>query len=141
MNANDIRRELLEQHLEIRTMCDVAENIAKRARSGDKRAGDLEGLVARLGTAIREHTAREEALLTPLVPVIDGPVGVMGEEHREAHAQIDTALRGIPPIPKEIAAVGVIALVRLMREHMDREEAAFLNEHVLRDDLVIPEPR
>jgi hypothetical protein len=100
--------------------------------------------VARLGEAIRAHTVREEDLLTGLVPQIaafgDARLAIMDEEHREAHEQIEIALAGIPPLPSQLAAVGVIALARILREHMDREEAAFLNEHVLRDEAAAVVP-
>jgi hypothetical protein len=42
-------------------------------------------------------------------------------------------MEGTPSLSNGLAAVAVVALVRLIRDHMDREEAAFLNERVLPD--------
>ncbi len=138
MKPDEIRRELLQQHSELRAMLDVIETIAKRARSGDHDPGDLWGCVARLSEAIHAHSKREEALLEGLIPSVDpfgdARVAIMDEEHKMAHERLDAAILGIPSLSSGLAAVAVIALVRLIREHMDREEAAFLNEHVLRDE-------
>lgn len=61
----------------------------------------------------------------------------MTEEHEREHERLDTALLDVPRTPIEFAAAGIVALVALIRQHMDREEAAFLGEDVLRDDVVV----
>jgi hypothetical protein len=123
MKPGDMRRELLLQHAQIRALLDTTEQIAKRARAGDPEAGDLQGCIARLAAAEHAHSAREEELLQAL----------MDAEHKQAHARIDAAMEGTPSLSTGLAAVAVVALVRLIRDHMDREEAVFLNERVLPD--------
>jgi hypothetical protein len=141
MKPSEIRRELLDQHASIRTMTEVAQTIAKRMRAGQPPEGDLQDCVARLAEAIHAHNAREEELLRELAPVFDAwgkeRLSMMDHEHMAAHRRLDEAIRGIPRVRTELAAVGVIALSHLIREHMDREEAAFLNEEVLCDEVVV----
>jgi hypothetical protein len=140
MKPSEIRHELLQQHAEIRTLTQVAQTIAEGVRTGSPYRGDLQQCVARVAEAVRAHSTREEELLRSLVATADAwgtvRVSIMDREHVQAHERLDAALRGIPALPPDLAAVGVIALLRLIREHMDREEAAFLNESVLRDDTV-----
>jgi predicted metal-dependent phosphoesterase TrpH len=141
MKPSEIRRELLEQHATIRTMTEVAQTIAKRLRAGVPPEGDLQDCVARLAEAMRAHNAREEELLRELVQDFDAwgkdRITMMDREHMQAHRRLDEAIRGIPEVRTAVAAVGVIALAHLIREHMDREEAAFLNEDVLCDEVVV----
>jgi hypothetical protein len=141
MKPSEIRRELLGQHAAIRSMTEVAHTILKRPRGGHPEQGDLNDCVARLAEAVNAHNAREEELLRDVVPRVDAwgkeRASVMDHEHTVAHRRLDEAMRGIHLVEPELAAVGVLALLRLIREHMDREEAAFLNEEVLRDDVVV----
>ena len=143
MKRSEIRRELLAQHAQIRIMMDVTKTIAEGAHAGLPGRGDLLDCVVRLADNIRSHNLREEALLGELVPSVDRPgaarAAIMKDEHVREHARLDAALRRIPEVPPQVAAVGVVALVRLLRQHMDREEAAFLGEDVLRDDVVARE--
>jgi hypothetical protein len=142
MKPSEIRHELLEQHSQIRIMTEVVQTIAKGVRDGNGSSGELADCLARLSEAVGSHNWREEVLLRDLVPLIDawGPAraAIMTEEHIQEHARLQTALRGISMTSPEIAAVGVLALTRLIREHMAREEAAFLCEEVLRDDIIVP---
>jgi hypothetical protein len=141
MKPSEIRHELLEQHSRIRIMTEVIQTIAKGIRDGNGGCGDLTECLVRLAEAVRSHNLREEALLRDLVRSIDAwgeaREAIMTEEHVQEHARLDTALRGISEASPEIAAVGVLALLRLIREHMKREEAVFLSEEVLRDDIIV----
>ena len=141
MKPSEIRGELLRQHAQIRIMMDVTLTIAKGARLGAPGRGDLQGCLVRLADALRTHNQREEALLRDIIPSVDawGPAraAIMTEEHKREHDRLDAALLGIPCTPVEFGAAGIVALVDLIRQHMDREEAAFLGEDVLRDDIVV----
>jgi hypothetical protein len=143
MKPSEIRRELLAQHQQIRIMTEVTQTIAERARNGVEGPGDLEKCILRLDEAVRAHNAREEELLRDLVRSGDAwgaaRLAVMDDEHTHAHERLQAAIRGIPALSPGLAGVGVVAMVRLLREHMDREEAAFLNADVLNDDLVATE--
>ena len=137
MKPSEIRRELLQQHAQIRVMSEVAQTVARRGSGPD----ELRACVVRLADAMRSHNEREEALLRDLIPSVDAwgtaRAAIMTDEHVLEHARLDAALRGIPSASRPLAAAGVIALSHLLREHMDREENAFLCEDVLRDDVVI----
>jgi len=141
MKPSEIRLELLQQHDQIRVIMEVTKTIAESISAGRPRRGDLSGCVLRLADAVRAHNCREEALLLDFIPSVDAWGGareaIMRKEHIQEHARLDVALRGIPLASPDLAAFGVVALIRLMREHMDREEAAFLGEDVLRDDVVV----
>jgi len=140
LKASEIRQELIREHAEIRVMMEVTLTIAKGARAGSP-GGDIHGCLVRLAKALRRHNLREQALLRDLISSVDawGPVRaeIMTQGHIEEHARIDAALLGIPFTPVEFAASGIAALIDVIREHMDREETAFLNEDVLRDDIVV----
>jgi hypothetical protein len=142
MKPSEIRRELLAQHEQIRRMTEVTQTIAEGAQKGASE-GDLTKCLARLDQAVRAHNAREEELLRDLVRTADAwgdaRLAVMDEEHMRAHARLEAAVRGVPTLSRGLGGVGVVAMVRLLREHMDREEAVFLNAEVLNDDLVATE--
>jgi hypothetical protein len=141
MKPSEIRGELLREHAQIRLMLDVTLTFAEVLHVDAPGCDDLREHLVRLADAIRTHNLREEALLRDLIPSVDawGParVAVMVEEHIQEHERLYAALLGIPGTPAEFAVAGVGALVRLIGEHMDREEVAFLGEDVLRDDLVV----
>jgi hypothetical protein len=141
MKPSDIRGELLQQHAQIRIIMEVMRTIAKGVRVGMAGRSDLQGCLVRLSDALRTHNRREDALLRDLIPSIDawGPAraSIMAEEHEREHARLDAALSGIPYTSVQFAAAGIVALVDLIRQHMDREEASFLGEDVLRDDVVV----
>jgi hemerythrin len=141
MKPSEIRGELLREHAQIRTMLDVTLTFTEVSHVDAPGCDDLREHLVRLTDTIRAHNLREEALLRDLIPTVDawGPAraAVMIEEHNQEHERLYAALFGIPCTPAEFAVAGVATLVDLIREHMDREEAAFLGEDVLRDDLVV----
>jgi hemerythrin-like domain-containing protein len=144
MKLSEIRRELVEQHAEIRRMMDLTQAIAEGMRDRPECRGDLHERVGHLAHALRAHDLREEALLRHVIPTIDAWAATheadpRDESNRE-HAGLDAALRGVPDPSQGVAAVGVVALMRLMRDHMDREEAAAPAEARLRDELVVDKP-
>jgi Hemerythrin HHE cation binding domain len=141
MKPSEIRGELLQQHARIRTMMDVTLTIARGVSVGAPGRGDLQGCVLRLADALRTHNRREEELLREFIRSVDawGPAraAIMAEEHKREHERLDAALLGVPRAPIEFAAAGIVALIALIRQHMDREEEAFLGEDVLRDDVIV----
>jgi hypothetical protein len=141
MKPSEIRGELLKEHAQIRMMLDVTLTFAGGSHVDAPGCDDLREHLIRLTDAIRMHNLREEALLRDLIPSVDawGPAraAIMMEVHIQEHDRLYAALLGIPCTPVEFASAGVAALVDLIGEHMDREEATFLGEDVLRDDLVV----
>jgi hypothetical protein len=141
MKPSEIRTELLEQHRAIRTLMVETKAIAVRWRAGEGDGDELRQSVLRLADRIRTHNLREEELLRDLIPNADawGPAraAMMADEHVREHARLHTALLGLPSTSAEMAGAGIVALMALLRDHMDREEVVFLCEDVLRDDIVI----
>jgi hypothetical protein len=137
-----VRAQLLEQHRQIRELMVTTKEVAVRARSGETDREELRATVASLADCVRAHNRREEELLLDFILTVDawGPVraAIMTAEHVKEHNRFDAALLGLRSASAENAGVGVIALIALLRDHMEREEAAFLGDDVLRDDAVVP---
>lgn len=75
-----------------------------------------------LSTAVREHNENEERALFPLLGD-EAPTGVFEEEHvrlRALERELREALDG--PHPTESAPTIALALVDLLRGHIDRED-------------------
>jgi hypothetical protein len=141
MSASEIRTELLEQHAHIRRMMDATRVAAVRASAGECDGDELRASLVALADAVRTHNLREELLLRDVIPSVDawGPTraAIMTESHIKEHDRLFTALLGFRSTPVDIAGAGIIALIALLRDHMDHEEAIFLREDVLRDDIVM----
>jgi CBS domain-containing protein len=136
MTPSEIRSELLSQHSKIRTMLEATCLATQVDRAGDPRAHLL-----RLADALRAHNLREEVLLKDLVLGADAwgaaRVAIMIEEHIQEHTRLCQALDQAPYTPVEPIVSGILAAIEEIRAHMDREEAAFLNESVLCDDIIV----
>lgn len=143
MRPSEIRAELLEEHRQLRELIAATREIAVQARSGSACGEELRARVNELADRMQTHNLREQRLLRDIIPAVDawGPVrsAIMTAEHIKEHTRLHTALLTLPSTSAEIAGVGIIALLALLRDHMDREEAAFLTEDVLRDDIVAPD--
>jgi hypothetical protein len=141
MKASEMRAELLQQHDQIRIIIGTTRAFAERARAGAAVGADLRASLVRVTNALRVHNLHEETMLRDVIHRVDawGPVraDIMTEEHIKEHARLYAALLGVSCTPIEFAGIGVASLLDLICEHMDREEAAFLGEEVLRDDLVV----
>src|SRR5579864_3451832 len=139
MTPSQIRSELLKDHERLRTMMDEARKLAARASSGEPVIDELRQTVAILADVLRAHNVREEELLGGFIRSVDawGPVRaeIMTEEHAQEHEEFFAALLGVQTTPVEFAGAGVMLLLDRILEHMACEEAVFLSEDVLRDDL------
>jgi len=153
MNIDEIRSELMSQHADLRRMI---EDVRGALRVTDAQAfkaseGELRARVTELARALQEHNRREEALLGEILPTIDawGQVRreIMDEQHAE-HGQLIAAL--VSPDTSGGAAHGrdsstiplppgdfLLATLARVLDHMEREEKAFLNEALLRDDGIV----
>jgi hypothetical protein len=138
VKPSEIGTELRDQHRAIRAAMAETREVAVRARAGSAAAGELRASLQHLAEMVQAHNLREEELLRDVIPAIDawGPAraAVMTDEHIGEHTRLYTALLTIPHTPAETAGVGVVALIALMAEHMDREENAFLSDVLLRDE-------
>ncbi|HXX67970.1 MAG TPA: hemerythrin domain-containing protein [Polyangiaceae bacterium] len=143
MNIEEIRTELLGQHADLRRMIEEVQRSVRQIQQAQNAELDRElpARVQALARALREHNLREEELLGNILPTIDawGSVRkeIMEEQHAE-HEQFTAALVasetwGDPARGRET----LMATLARVLEHMEREEKAFLNETLLRDDSVV----
>lgn len=143
MNIDEIRIELLGQHATLRRMIEEIQGIIRRSKDalGSELDSELRARVHEVAEALREHNVREDELLREILPTIDAWGSVrkemMDEQHAE-HGQFTAALAAaetwIDPVRSRETVLATLARVV---EHMDREEKAFLNETLLRDDAVV----
>lgn len=144
MTHSQIRTELLEQHAELRKMVDAARVCADRASDGAKVTDDLVTAIRLLADALQRHNRREEQLLRKLIATVDAwgqaRADLMTDEHVREHDALHGALLGMTRTPSEFAGAGMQLLLDQLLGHMAREERAFLNERVLRDDVVAIDP-
>lgn len=140
MKLSDIRRELLEQHHQLRTMMTATRVVAEHVLAGAGTRDALRSSLTRLANAVRAHNVREEELLRDVISSLDawGPAraAMMTDEHAKEHTRLHAALLDMRST-EDTSVDSVLAVVALMRDHMDREEAVFLREDVLRDDIVV----
>ncbi len=144
VNPSDIRIELLRQHEDLRARMRVLRAVTERCLAGEGAHAELRRLLTGLTDAVRAHNAREEQLMSTVLPALDGwgPVRqeVMSEQHIEEHEKLVNALVDTyaESDPKAVARV-VVGLFDEMTLHMEREESVFLGENVLNDDEKPPD--
>jgi hypothetical protein len=141
MTPSEIRKELLEEHADLRAKIEATRAAAERWRRGEPAREELRSCLAVLADGFRAHNRREDELLHELIPTVDawGPAraDVMRAEHVEEHKDLYEALidagaaadatAGVPPVLK---------VLEKMIRHIVEEERSFLGADVLRDDAV-----
>ena len=130
MKPSEIRRELLDQHAEIRRRLDAARFAEPK---------DLHAALVRLADYLRVHNLREEELMTDIFPQLDAwgmiRAEVMVGEHLEEHRESwETVLEASATLDNAAAAAKTRELCERIQQHMLREEKVFLNEEVLSDE-------
>jgi hypothetical protein len=135
MSSLEIRREILSQHDELRTM--IEETRASVAPTGEPDGNpDRFACMDRLAGALQAHNRREEALLKGLLATVDawGPARaeIMDARHLAEHEELHAAL-----VDVLFDAEGVGPALDRILQHMAYEESAFLGEDVLRDDTIV----
>ena len=134
--------KLLAEHERLRFLLLACEEEAGEILGGRETTGRrlLETLLELLD-AFENHNREEESQLHPLLLAADsfGEVRVaeMVADHLQEHAALREALREVvgPGVPDRSARAALEVVCRL-RHHLEAEEAQFLNQRVLRDDLV-----
>lgn len=138
-----IRREILAQHLELRSLLPEVEDLAGRF----ERAADED---EELGVALREaarilyekfgsHLDREQELLEPALQGA-GPQGErmarrLAHEHREQRELLRYLLRRLQqhPAPTLLVARQIVDFAGFLRVEMDHEERTMLSPALLGD--------
>jgi len=141
MMASEIRDELLSQHVSLRGRLAVAHLAVNRWVAGEVPRKQVRDELAGLADELRSHNLREERALRELIRTVDawGParVAILDEAHIGEHRDLFEALLAIGEV--QDARDGAREFDRLrvrLLDHMAREESAFLNTTVLRDDDV-----
>jgi len=134
--------KLLAEHECLRFLLLACEGEASKILDGRETTGrQLLSTLLELRDAFEDHNREEESQLRPLLLGADsfGEVRIAGmvADHMQEHAALREALRdAVEPNLPDRSARAALEVVSRLRRHMDAEEAQFLNERVLRDDLV-----
>jgi len=123
MKKSEIRDELLGQHAGLRGHLDAARLAAERWKSGELARADVQTALAQLADALGAHNLHEER------------AEFMDDEHISEHRSMFDALTRVSRA-RDPGAGGreLEKFCERMLAHMTREEQAFLNTMVLRDD-------
>lgn len=139
---DEVRARILAEHVRIRSVLEDIETLANAlVRGADDGAGKLRTWVRMLGDAMHAHLALEEEILIPLVRESDGFGDARAEEmlreHAEQRAVIESILEDLAGTrSNEVLAVGVLELVKAIRDDIREEEETFLRSEVLGGSLV-----
>lgn len=139
---DEVRRRILAEHVRIRSALDDIANLADALVKGaDDQAGKLRQWVRMLGDVMHAHLALEEEILVPIVREADGfgdaRADEMLREHAEQREMIERILEDLVSTrSNEVLAVGVLELVKAIRDDIGEEETTILSSDVLGDSLV-----
>ena len=143
MKPSEVRRHILAEHVTIRGILLSIEAVAQQVIEGERNlVGALrlegEGLLAFLS----DHMRWEDRHLAPVLRAADSWAPARAEQlesdHREQRLLLRHALEAIEDQsrPPPLIARNLLDLVALLREDIEDEESALLDERVLRDDVV-----
>ena len=141
MTPSQIRDELLSQHEGLRGRLEVTRAVVGRWAKGEVPQAHVRSELAGLSDALRTHNLIEERTLRELIRGVDawGPVRVeiMDDAHIGEHRDLFDALHAMSLAEDPREAVQELEKFREhLLQHMEKEEAGFLNASVLRDDVV-----
>jgi hypothetical protein len=140
-SEREVLLQLLGEHAGLRALIRVCEAEARAVIASGAGPVPLLARVVELLEAVEAHNRAEEAVLRPLLLAGDSFGGVRVDDMVEAHAAEHTWLRQALREAAELqvadrAARVTLDVLRTLESHMNGEEAEFLNDRVLRDDLV-----
>ena len=124
---------LREQHDQLRVLADECEALAAPVAADREITTDLRRAVAKLRIAWEAHNRYEESVLAPILLATDAFGELRVEEmvrgHRHEHVLVRSTMT--PTTVRELRSV-----LALLRRHLAEEEAFFLTNRIVRDDLV-----
>lgn len=143
MQASQVRTYILKEHNRLRVLLEGLEGLARDVLQEDAAPslalrGEANALLARLAS----HMSWEDQYLVPVLRQADAwgeaRCERLASEHREQRELLEYALRRLHDEhqPDSVVAGNLLDLIELLREDMRDEEAVFLDERVLRDDVV-----
>lgn len=138
---SEVRRKVLTQHREIERMLSELEVGAKRLRDGKEGAERVKRAAFALRGTLELHMEFEEAHMVPAITEAGGfgpeRARHIHAEHAEQRKQLDRLVHSIRDAksPAEIES-GVSHLAGMLRKDIAEEEADYVNERLLRDDII-----
>ncbi len=141
MRPSEVRQRVLADHAALRDRLSRLQKVAQQVLEGERSLlGTLrlegEGLLKML----LEHMQWEDVNLDPALRRSDAwgdeRAAQLARDHREQRELLEHALRGLQDQtrPAVVLARNLVDLVGLLGDDMADEEAALLDERVLRDD-------
>ncbi len=137
-----VRRRILREHERIRSVLDHMEALAGRVACGDRAsASTLRRWTRELAVAVREHLDLEEEILVPAIREVDGfgdaRADALLDEHDAQRALLGRVVDDLCGATNDSAlAVGVMELIRALRDDIVSEEREFLGALLLDDTVV-----
>lgn len=138
---SEIRRKVLSQHREIESMLAELETGAKRLGLGQDVGEQVKRAAFALRGILELHLAFEETHMVPAITEADGfgpeRARHIHAEHAEQRQYLDTLVHAIldAKSPADIQD-GVHELASMLRADIEEEEADYVNEKLLRDDVI-----
>lgn len=143
MQPSEVRRRILDDHRELRTLLLSLETLGRDVLAG---ARDHVGALRLEGEALHErlleHMRWEDLYLAPALEDADSwgreRAAALESDHREQRELLQHTLSGLrdPSRPTVALARTMVDLVKLLRDDMREEEQTLLDPRVLRDDVV-----
>ena len=143
MQAGEVRRRVLSDHQDLRERMRKLEQMSRAAIAGEKLPwgalhAEGESFLARLAV----HMRWEDLYLVPVLREADSwgeaRSQQLSEEHREQREFLEYVVRQLRDEgrPVRLVAANLLDLIELLRRDMQEEECIYLDERVLRDDVI-----
>ena len=143
MRPSEVRRSVLSDHQKLREQLTKLEQLSRAALAGTHLPpGALRGEAKALLAGLASHMSWEDRYLAPVLLEADAwgdlRCAQLAEDHREQRNLLEYVLRQLHDEgrPESIVAGDLLDLVTLLRDDMNDEESALLQESLLRDDVV-----
>ena len=141
MRPSEVRRQVLADHAALRDKLSSLQKVARQVLEGKRSVlGTLRLEGEALLKILLEHMQWEDVNLDPALRRSDAwgdeRAAQLARDHREQRELLEHALRGLEDQtrPAVVLARSLVDLVELLGEDMADEEAALLDERVLRND-------
>lgn len=138
---SEVRHKVLRQHREIEQMLAELEQGASQLEAGGGQAERVKRAAYALRGVLELHMRFEEAHVVPAITEADGfgpeRARRLHQEHEVQRKQLDRLVDAVLDArsPAEIQK-GIAKLAGMLRKDIEEEEKDYINEKLLRDDLM-----
>lgn len=143
MQPGEVRVSVLSDHEELRGRMRRLEEMARAVIEGEKLPwGALRAEGESFFERLAHHMRWEDRYLAPVLRDADswGEVRCLrlADDHREQREFLEYVLQQLRDEgrPARLVAANLLDLIELLLKDMEEEEAVFLDEQVLRDDVI-----